>query len=515
MLTVLDAPSITTSMVSAQEGFILLFLSNVSVRSRQSSYSQTGSLRIECISVPPNVQAVLDRDIFLILRINSEEIPLDPRRVITLSPENVQNGGRTYILHGTDFDPEELELYIPGAASDDQRREDVDILEGIWAEYADFRDLSSSIPSQNVPLTDAPQDLRGQLVLVNEDSGEIIGEVEKKVSIQEDPALSHPEKGHEHDPVIIEINPDEEGSAIQVFARTIPADQQDWMTKSAKLVRWVSASPLNKRPPTRVFSQGISQTTNLLVNVISSASSQYIARSSTASSSSSSINNPATIQSKAVAFISSPRTQSGLTHAHALSAQAVKISGKTLAVIDGMITKMIGAKNTTTEGAPRVSTSTSTLSLPPYSLSPNPSINAKPPLPPRTGDKSLLPLRSEEALVPALPPRTLTKKAKLILSADLILSTLDKSAKQLLDVGSRNATRVVEHQYVIYLHRYVRTVANAGKIIRYGAEAAQSASLMAGTARNIALVYIDMEGVGRKALVQRVGKQYVKSKISK
>ncbi|KIK62436.1 hypothetical protein GYMLUDRAFT_96048 [Collybiopsis luxurians FD-317 M1] len=474
-------------MASSLEGFVLLNLTGVTLYSRQSSHSQTGTLTVECISVPPDVQAVLDRNIFLILRINADEIPLDPRRTITLTSEELEGRGRTYIFSGTDSDPEELELYIPditlGTVNDwtTQRREEVDTLDGILTEYANFRDNSTPELPHKMSLMDAPQNLRGHLVLVNEDSGEIIGEVDKKISVHEDGALSRPTKGHEHDPVIIEMSEEEEEGAIVAFARNIPADQQDWMTKSAKLV-----------------SQGISQTTNLLVNVISSASSYYIAHSSPSSrpsSSAASVSSTASTQSKAVAFISSSRTQSGLTHAHALSAQAVKISGKTLAVVDGMISKIIGAKDSA-KGASYASNTPSSSSSPPppYSSTPNPSINAKPPLPPRLGENPPLPPHSDDS-APPLPPRALNKKAKLILSADLILSTLDESAKQLLNVGSRDATRVVAHQY--------------------GAEAAQSTSLMAGTVRNVALVYIDLHGIGRKALVKRVAKQYVKSKFAK
>ncbi|KAE9401528.1 hypothetical protein BT96DRAFT_965005 [Gymnopus androsaceus JB14] len=397
---------------------------------------------------------------FLVLRINSNEFPLDPRRVITLT---AQAGGRTYVFSGTESDPEELELRIPD-------------------------DLSSQTPS----LKDTPQDYRGHLVLINQDSGDIIGEVDQKISVHEDAALSHPEKGHEHDPVVIEIPEDEEeGKAIEVFARTIPPNEQDWITSSAKVV-----------------SQGISQTTNLLVNVISSASTYYVSHYSPSPSRppSSSSGDPAKSpsQSKAVAFISSSRTQTGLTHAHALTAQAVKVSGKTLKVIDGMILSLIGGSANKKAVASSSAASSSVANLPPpppYSSSPNPSTDAKPPLPPRSGssksvqDKPPPPPRSEKLPAPPLPPRALSQKAKLILSADLILSTLDQSAKQLIDVGGRSATRMVGHSY--------------------GPEAAQNTALMAGAVRNVALVYIDMHGVGRKALIKRVGKQYVKSKLSK
>jgi len=48
---------------------------------------------------------------------------------------------------------------------------------------------------------------------------------------------------------------------------------------------------------------------------------------------------------------------------------------------------------------------------------------------------------------------------------------------------------------------------------KYGAEAAESSLLMAGTARNIGLVYIDMSGMGRRALLRRAGMSFVKSKV--
>ncbi|KAJ4480007.1 hypothetical protein J3R30DRAFT_2564755 [Lentinula aciculospora] len=491
---------------SGDSGFILLNIPNVQIRSRQSPYSQSGALTVECIYVTPEGQAAIDRNIFLILRINSDEIPLDPRRIITSSPPAQGEQGRTYTIYGTDLDPEELELHVPVFDSQDpqavQRLEDVDTLEGIFTEYADFRELTStSSTSQTIPLIDAPQDYRGHLVLVNEESGEIIGEVDKKLSVHEEPTLSHPVKGHEHDPVIIEIDQDEEGKAVEVFARTIPADQQDWVTKSAKLV-----------------SQGITQTTNLLVNVVSSASSSYISRSSpstshpltpTTSIKSTSAKSSPLSSSKAVAFISSSRTQTGLTHAHALTAEAVKVSAKTLAVIDGMIGKMIGSKSSNNASKGSKASTLNSINVtntppPPYSASPNPSTNWKPLLPPRNmsvvpshleSEKPPLPPRRGTAPVPPLSSRTLNTKAKLILSADLILSTMDESMKQLIDVGGRSATRVVEH--------------------RYGPEAAQSTALMAGTSRNVALVYIDMKGIGRKALIKRVGKQYVKNKLAK
>lgn len=48
---------------------------------------------------------------------------------------------------------------------------------------------------------------------------------------------------------------------------------------------------------------------------------------------------------------------------------------------------------------------------------------------------------------------------------------------------------------------------------KYGPEAAESSLLMAGTARNVGLVYIDMSGMGRRALLRRAGMSFVKGRV--
>lgn len=45
---------------------------------------------------------------------------------------------------------------------------------------------------------------------------------------------------------------------------------------------------------------------------------------------------------------------------------------------------------------------------------------------------------------------------------------------------------------------------------RYGAEAARSAGLITGTTKNIVAVYIDMRGIGRRAIVKRAGIAFFK-----
>ncbi|KAF9058915.1 hypothetical protein BDP27DRAFT_1503286 [Rhodocollybia butyracea] len=280
---------------------------------------------------------------------------------------------------------------------------------------------------------DAPQDLRGHLVLVNQDSVEIIGEIDKNISVHEDPALS---KGQEDEPVATEISEDKEewkAKAIEVFARKIPADLLDDKICEAGQVPF--------RPDVSIF----------------------------------------------------------------LSFFIGSTYGKTLELVNGLISRIIEGRSSANTANP----SASTLSLPPAyskSLSPIPPMDQKPPLPPRSVSSTMLsqsseleklPLPSQARAIttPPPPPCSLKKDlSKLILSADLILSTLDESAEQLLDVGGRNATRMVNH--------------------RYGSEAAQSTALMAGSVKNVGLVYIDLR-VGKKAIIRKVGKQLVKNQLKR
>ena len=112
--------------------------------------------------------------------------------------------------------------------------------------------------------------------------------------------------------------------------------------------------------------------------------------------------------------------------------------------------------------------------LPPRTLSPSPfappayqssnslTLNHNPPLPPRQPSPAPSPY-GPASLRPPFPPQTLSAhpdsmnppmqprlstKHRLLLSADLILSTLDHSTRQILDVGTDRLGAVVGHKYV-------------------------------------------------------------------
>ncbi|KAF5373121.1 hypothetical protein D9758_001486 [Tetrapyrgos nigripes] len=526
----------TMAAEQPDQAFVLLTLSNASLTTPGST--EHGALVLECVTLSATAKQSLERDVFLVLRINQIEVPLDPGRVITV--KSINSNGRSYVLQGSYADPTELHLTVSfsshflGGGIPLHEQEDLETFESILSQYADFHGVSedssispiSSQPSEKILYNrDGPNDsrIRGQLVLVNEDTNEVVGEVERKLKVNEDPALA--EKGHEKDPVIIEIPERSEHTetAIEAFARTIPKEDQNWMTTGATLV-----------------SYGISASTNLLVNVISGATNYYVKHSKPGTSAPSTPGTPGASGSTASGsgsspasgtnspappvFLTSERTRKNLANVHAVSTQAAQVSSKTLKIIDGMIEKVVSGnkgkgKKTTmspaaayasgagagtsgiTLGTVGATTSASANAPPPYSSNPNLAVNpdGKPGLPPRRSPSPQPPTittasSSSSGLGPPLPPRKLDTKARVILSADMILSTIDESIHKLLESGEKNITAVVGH--------------------KYGAEAAQSSTYMTGTARNVALIYVDVRGMGRKALLKRAGKRYVKSVLS-
>ena len=159
-----------------------------------------------------------------------------------------------------------------------------------------------------------------------------------------------------------------------------------------------------------------------------------------------------------------------------VSGKAVSVSAKTIEVVDSLIKKAVGRKEKPTPRNP-------------------------PNTPPREGGNR------------APPKPTLRKRDKLILSADVVFSTLEESIFRIVDTGSEEITRIVAHKYASQSFD-LSYVADQAIPPRHGEESGQNASLATGTARNVALVYVDLKGVMRKAIISRVGKEYVKAKLS-
>lgn len=86
-------------------------------------------------------------------------------------------------------------------------------------------------------------------------------------------------------------------------------------------------------------------------------------------------------------------------------------------------------------------------------------------------------------------------KTRILLSADMLLTTVERSATHLIENGTARSSEALGH--------------------RYGSDAGNAALLMGQTARNVGIVYIDARGVGRRALLKKAGKRYLKAKLGK
>ena len=282
-------------------------------------------------------------------------------------------------------------------------------------------------------------------------------------------------------------------------------------------------------------SQAISTSTSLLLNGFTSATNYYINHSAPAQTQTSKDGTPPPPPPRALLLLSHPRTHQTLSRAYAISGQAVKVSSKTVGIVEDLIKRAVGGSNKgKAPAAPRIaqprpqpSATPSAQSVPPASLDappPYPGASAaltpdgKPPLPPRRnaapaavpspgpppplpprgkspqpGSQAATPSASAPESGTSTPGRPVKTKEKLLLSANLILSTIDDSIKRSFDVGSERVSAVVAH--------------------KYGPDAGRSTHLATHTARNVVLVYVDMQGFARRALIKKAGKHWLKARL--
>ncbi|CAE6464881.1 hypothetical protein ACGC1H_004942 [Rhizoctonia solani] len=186
------------------------------------------------------------------------------------------------------------------------------------------------------------------------------------------------------------------------------------------------------------ISRGIMYATDLATKGMAAAAQRYVSNSS-----------PTT---QPIVF--SETTNNNMRRVHNISGQAVDVTAKTT----GMIHKMIDM------GIDRMAGTGKNKQV-------DRSAPGAPPPPPR-------------------PPRLLNR---ILISTDLLLTTLEQSATQLVSHGTDAASKVAGH--------------------RYGPEAGAHTRHFGETVRNVGVVYVDARGVGRRALIKRAGKRMIKGRL--
>jgi spartin len=518
-------------MSTTSEAYILVTIPNATLSS-SSSGTITGQLALEYVTfdLPPTAAVTQDVLLVLVLRTGNVvvfEAPLDPTRALTVSsaqPSSSRSGGggggsarRRYVFHAT-RDDTEFTVELPLPPVEQPNADDIELFHSVLVGYVtDLRvdgELQLQLQSSPAPparvvegVAAAEEDLRGRFVLMNEGDGEIVGTLDGSVRVREDPSLV--EKGHERDPVVVEL-PDgadtlDDGLLDEeVLVRTIPPEDRDWMLKGAVFV-----------------SHAISGTTTLLTSAMATASNLYIAHStpSTATASNSttaattpkssntpsSSSSPPPPPSRTLLILQSPTTRKHLDRIHTVSGGAVKLSNKATAAVESLIDRTIGggsSSSSANRGKGRAvpspqptgasdTTKHPTPSLPPRSRGPSPTPpDTKPALPSRHATSS----RGQSPL-PAPAPQPLRTRTSLALSASLILSALEASSVRLVEAGGAAVTAAVSH--------------------KYGTTAGENAALAASTARNIVLVYVDVRGLRRRVVVKRVAKTWARGHVAR
>ncbi|KAI0093740.1 senescence-associated protein-domain-containing protein [Irpex rosettiformis] len=347
------------------------------------------------------------------------------------------------------------------------------------------RDAPQVNIKQNVEDHKPVQDesLHGRLVLMDDSSGEILGELPQTLNIKEDSAFPSQRRGADNAaPVVLELQPEmydavtgvrplgAEGEELRqlrdVMVRVVPPEERDWILKSATLI-----------------SQAISSSTSVLVSGITSASNYYITHSQPGKRSGSGTPNGS--GSNTPLSSSSSTTNAALSKVHIFSGQARTVSSKAVDAVGGVIRRAMGAKPDT----PPIPLYSPTAPLyesgppPPYAVyTPKP---RRPPPPPPSVEKEEEP--SE--------PKPLKTLDKVLISANLVLTTIDDSARRMFEVSNDRLGAVVGH--------------------KYGMDAQQTTNLTMNTAKNVVLVYVDMRGFARRALLQKTGVEFVKSRVQK
>ncbi len=183
-------------MHSTPEAFLLLTLPDVALAGPALNPA-SGALYLEGVSFPQSEQTE-DTPLYLVARLGVFETPIDPLCTVTRTdgPKS-----RSYRFSATQVDPGEFTLTVPGPfVENDVHTDQADALEGILAEYvAEFRiggaGADSVVAVEPLSVGQARaihgavsdnKDLRGHLVMINEDTGEIIGDMEDRFRIKED-----------------------------------------------------------------------------------------------------------------------------------------------------------------------------------------------------------------------------------------------------------------------------------------------------------------------------------------
>jgi hypothetical protein len=123
-----------------------------------------------------------------------------------------------------------ITLPLPGSTAE---LEDLDSLEVLLKQYGCLGAEATALEGVTAPQLN--DDMKGKLVLVNEETGEMVGELDQTLDVVEDKKVG---MGSNNKPVILDFGDVVEGYAPKVVVQTVPENEMDdWLLKSAHYLR--------------------------------------------------------------------------------------------------------------------------------------------------------------------------------------------------------------------------------------------------------------------------------------
>lgn len=485
---------------------------------------------VQCVSLPippeighqtanpfapsPSDPPVPTQDFWLVLHVGATfELVATPGQMFK---PYVQGDKITYEMTSKDIPGASLLFSTPYPTSGSDL-ESLQSLESLLHQYGclapETTALSGISTARNTgqPSQTAPDELRGKLVLVNEDNGEIIGEMDQQLELQEDSKIAQESKLN---PVVLDFEQFREGQeALRVKVKTIPEkDLDDWLLRGANSL-----------------SHGILSFGEWTSRQMLSGADLYIKNT--------------TPRTEPVQF--GPQTKEGFLKVHSASVKTATVTKSTLNRLHGVIQGAV--EKTYTHGFQPAKDAYQRYNRSTPPLPPRPSQNSmdKPNIPPSRpiGDSKATDLTS--SLPPDAPGALSEGKAidypshsqsliaeKETLNPPSYETSQQKEAQQqstsMVAAGDQPKkkqgllSRVVLASEVVLtsLEATAHDVLNSGTVAassaaghKFGKDAGELTALIGGSVKNVAVVYIDVAGTGRKAILKSTAKGIIKTRL--
>ncbi|GHJ88251.1 hypothetical protein NliqN6_4653 [Naganishia liquefaciens] len=496
---------------SSAQGYLLLTLDNVrvvQVFAGSESLLATGELVLECISLPidpalgkQQANPFADasdptKDLWLVVKVGTFELPLLPDHKIQKTTQ--PDGSTVYAIpspHPRSGAGATAKVILPRAVSPEDT-EDFETFEVLLKQYGCLPSsqvsraikgaaaiVAPSVPPRSAPAagTSSPrtvQDQRGgRFVLVDEGTGQVIGELDNRIDVEVGHGVNAAPSasaaggdGKMSEPVVVDFGVLDEGWAEKVTVQNIDEqDMNDWMLKSAHYI-----------------SKGLLMFSSTASKSMTSAAELYIRNTKP--------------RAEPVKF--SPTTKEGIRQVHNVSTKGVKVTKKTLDTVNSAIGRVVEKAadkgygsydkaqtiwNNNSPGSSRRASEGGAAPYgqpPPYAEKPaHLQVDTKTPAsqgPGRTASPGTQPSSAGQSQRPFWN--------RVFLAADVIGSSIEAAGQTLITSGTNAAAEAAGH--------------------KYGAEAGEATRILGGSVRNVALVYVDVRGVGRKTLFKSTAKGF-------